>query len=160
MKNDTHLIEAFHRLVAKSMCDWHVPGLAIAVVCGNKIEAKVGACVFVRLYNNADGLTFANWGYGFAKYPDVRVRRDTIFDCASTSKSFTAAAISLLVDDKESYPELHWRTPVSKLLPEFVLQDSYATANVTIEDILSHRSGMPRYIFRLRIFSFRSRCVN
>ena len=156
MKTETHLIEAFHRLVAKSMRDWHVPGLVIAGVCGDRIDAKVGACVFVRLYNTADGPTFAIQGYGFAKYPDVRVRRDTIFDCASTSKSFTAAAISLLVDANENYPELHWRTPVSKLLPDFVLQDSYATANVTIEDILSHRSGMPRYIFRPQTFSLQA----
>lgn len=75
---------------------------------------------------------------------------DTLFDCASTSKSFTAAAISLLVDDNENYPDVQWRTPVSTLVPEFVLKDSHATANVTIEDILSHRSGMPRYI-RCRI---------
>lgn len=77
----------------------------------------------------------------------MKVRADTLFDCASTSKSFTAAAISLLVDDNENYPNVQWRTPVSTLVPEFVLKDSYATANVTIEDILSHRSGMPRYSY-------------
>jgi CubicO group peptidase (beta-lactamase class C family) len=60
------------------------------------------------------------------------------------SKSFTAAAVALLVDDNEKYPELQWTTPVSKLLTEdFVLADPQRTENVTVEDILSHRSGMP-----------------
>jgi len=61
------------------------------------------------------------------------------------SKSFTAAATALLIDDNEKYPDLQWTTPVSKLLPEdFVLVDPQYTDNVTVEDILSHRSGMPR----------------
>ena len=74
------------------------------------------------------------------------MKEDTLFDCASTSKSFTAAAISLLVDDNENHPDVQWRTPVSALMSDFVLQDRHATANVTIEDILSHRSGMPRHV--------------
>lgn len=63
------------------------------------------------------------------------------------SKSFTAAAVALLVDDNEKYPELQWTTPVSKLLTEdFVLADQQHTENVTVEDILSHRSGMPGWV--------------
>lgn len=59
------------------------------------------------------------------------------------TKSFVAAAVSLLVDD-ESYPDVKWSTPVSQLLRnDFVLSDSRYTEMVTIEDILSHRSGLP-----------------
>ncbi|KAF1364492.1 beta-lactamase/transpeptidase-like protein [Lizonia empirigonia] len=73
----------------------------------------------------------------------LAVVQDTLFDCASTSKSFTAACVALLVED-EAYPDVQWRTPVSKILPDdFVLPDPYLTANVTIEDILSHRTGDP-----------------
>ena len=68
---------------------------------------------------------------------------DTVFDWASNSKSITSSAVALLVQDEEKYPDVHWNTPVSKLLPEdFVLEDEYSTKNVTIEDILSHRSGI------------------
>lgn len=82
-------------------------------------------------------------GYGVAHLDGTLCTADTLFDCASTSKSFTAAIIALLVDD-EAYPDVQWRTPVSKLLPnDFVLPDPYLTANVTIEDILSHRTGEP-----------------
>jgi CubicO group peptidase (beta-lactamase class C family) len=50
--------------------------------------------------------------------------------------------VALLVDDEE-YPEVQWTTPVSKILPEdFVLPDPYLTEHVTIEDILSHRTGI------------------
>lgn len=82
-------------------------------------------------------------GYGVANLDDTPCTADTLFDCASTSKSFTAACFALLVDD-EAYPDVQWRTPVSKLLPgDFVCPDPYLTANITIEDILSHRTGEP-----------------
>ena len=58
-----------------------------------------------------------------------------------------AAALSLLVDDlANSSTPLKWNTPVSELIREdFVLPDEYATTHVTLEDILSHRTGMPRH---------------
>lgn len=62
------------------------------------------------------------------------------------SKSFIAAALSLLVED-DNFPEVKWTTPVSQLLrDDFVLSDGRYTEQVTIEDILSHRSGMPEYL--------------
>ena len=62
------------------------------------------------------------------------------------SKAFTAAALSLLVDDNEEYPDVQWNAPVSKLIrDDFVLSDSRYTEEVTVEDILSHRSGLPEY---------------
>ena len=71
-----------------------------------------------------------------------------LFDCASTAKSFTAATVALLVHDRDNFPETKWTTPVSRLLrDDFVLADLQYTENVTIEDILSHRSGMPGYVF-------------
>ena len=56
--------------------------------------------------------------------------------------------MSLLVDDNGKYPEVQWRTPVSHLIrDDFVLEDEYATTHITIEDILSHRTGLPRHDF-------------
>jgi CubicO group peptidase (beta-lactamase class C family) len=61
---------------------------------------------------------------------------------ASTSKSTTAAAVAILVDD-DKFSDVQWSTPVSKLLPDdFVLSDPRLTEEVTIEDILSHRTGL------------------
>ena len=70
----------------------------------------------------------------------------TLFFTGSTTKAFTAAAISLLVDDSINFPEIHWDTLVHTILPtDFVLSDSWATSQMTIVDILSHRTGLPRH---------------
>ncbi|KAF2019814.1 beta-lactamase/transpeptidase-like protein [Aaosphaeria arxii CBS 175.79] len=116
----------FDEQVEELMKEFHVPGISIAIVKKDDIQAK---------------------GYGYAKLSsDDKVTADTLFDCASTSKSFTASAVALLVQDDEKFPDVHWDTPVSKLLPDdFVLADPMYTEHVTIEDILSHRSGMPRH---------------
>lgn len=54
MKTDTHLTEEFDCLVTKCMHDWHVPGLAIAVIREDTVDAKVGACLLVSLCDTAD----------------------------------------------------------------------------------------------------------
>jgi CubicO group peptidase (beta-lactamase class C family) len=54
--------------------------------------------------------------------------------------------MSLLVDDNENYPDVQWTTPISKLIREdFVLENEYWTEHITIEDALSHRTGMARH---------------
>jgi CubicO group peptidase (beta-lactamase class C family) len=51
-----------------------------------------------------------------------------------------------LVADNDKYPHIQWTTPVSQLIPEdFVLADEHATQHTTIEDTLSHRTGLPRH---------------
>ena len=82
-----------------------------------------------------------------AKLPFEKVTPSTLFYPGSTTKSFTAAAVSLLIDDSaNSSNPLTWQTPVSSLIREdFVLPDDYYTSHVTLEDALSHRTGMPRH---------------
>lgn len=59
------------------------------------------------------------------------------------TKAFTATAVSLLVDDNEQFPDVKWTTSVARLIgDDFVLSDS-RTEQVTVEDILSHRTGLP-----------------
>jgi CubicO group peptidase (beta-lactamase class C family) len=70
----------------------------------------------------------------------------TLFYAGSTTKAFTAAIMSLLVEDNENYPQVQWDTPIHQLIPDdFVLENEYATNHTTIEDALSHRSGLPRH---------------
>lgn len=74
------------------------------------------------------------------------VTEHTLFFTGSTTKAFTSAAISLLVDDNIHFPAIHWDTPVHNILPtDFVLNDTWSTSQMTITDILSHRSGLPRH---------------
>ena len=72
---------------------------------------------------------------------------ENLFYTASTTKSFTAAAVSLLIDDSANSSErLSWQVPLVRVIREdFVLADEYASNHVTIEDALSHRTGMPRH---------------
>ncbi len=103
------------------MTDWEAPGLAIAVV-------------------RNDSIIFAK-GYGVREIgkPDP-VTADTVFAIGSTSKAFTVGLLGMLVDEKR----LTWDDRVTKYLPSFELFDSYATRDLTIRDLLTHRSGRPR----------------
>lgn len=84
-------------------------------------------------------------GYGWATINESRVTPDTIFFTGSTTKAFTAAAMSILIDSGNT-TGLGYKTPISSLIPgAFELQDEWATRHVTIEDMLSHRTGMPRH---------------
>ena len=52
----------------------------------------------------------------------------------------------MLIDDKETYPDLDWISSISSLIrDDFVLSDAWATAHITLEDALSHRTGYPSH---------------
>lgn len=52
--------------------------------------------------------------------------------------------MSFLVDDNDKYPHIQWDTPICELIrDDFVLENEYMTTHITIEDALSHRSGLP-----------------
>ncbi len=52
--------------------------------------------------------------------------------------------MSFLVDDNEWFTQIQWDTPINQLIrDDFVLENDYATTHITIEDALSHRSGLP-----------------
>ncbi|KAF2481465.1 beta-lactamase family protein [Neohortaea acidophila] len=118
----------FAQHVDALMQEWHVPGLGIAIVQDDTIFAQ---------------------GFGKANVDPQNpkaITGDTVFDIASCSKQLTAAAVALLVAD-EDFPQVQWDTPVSKLLDDFVLAKPEYTAGVTVEDLVSHRSGLPRHDF-------------
>ncbi|KAK1531725.1 penicillin-binding protein, partial [Colletotrichum paranaense] len=109
--------------------EWHAPGLAVAIVDGNNTWAK---------------------GYGYAVLNSTPVTPHTLYYTGSTTKSFTAAGISLLIDNASAtssvYPGLSWKTPVAHILrDDFVLSDEWATAHITLEDAMSHRTGYPSH---------------
>ncbi|TVY91494.1 Protein flp, partial [Lachnellula willkommii] len=114
----------FAKLVKDTLDLWHVPGVSISVVDGNDTWAE---------------------GYGISAFPSTPVTPETLFFGASTTKAFTAAAVALLISSS-NHTGLSWDTPISSLIrDDFVLPDLYSTAHVTIEDALSHRTGMPAH---------------
>ena len=104
--------------VHSAMAQWKVPGLAVAVV-------KDGQVVLAR-------------GYGVRELgkPD-RVDADTLFNIGSNTKAFTAAALGTLV----AAGKLGWDDEVVKYVPAFRLESPYVTQEITLRDLLSHRSG-------------------
>ena len=86
-----------------------------------------------------DGTLVHARGFGEASLEHgVPITPETVFDLGSTSKQFTAAAIGLLVQDGklEVEQELHeWLGE----LPDF-------GADVTLDHLLHHTSGLPDYI--------------
>lgn len=87
-------------------------------------------------------------GYGFAILPDTPVKPDTLFLGGSTTKAHVAAALAHLIstgDHNAAFPR-GWGTPISSIIrDDFVLQDEWATAHLTLEDAVSHRTGMARH---------------
>jgi CubicO group peptidase (beta-lactamase class C family) len=107
---------------AKAMRDWQVPGFAMAIVKDDKV-------IFAK-------------GYGVRELgKPAPVDERTLFAIASNSKAFTSAALAILVDEGK----LKWDDPVTKYLPEFQLYDPYVTREMTIRDLLSHRSGLATF---------------
>lgn len=111
-------LQGLDAYVQQVMHDWHVPGLAIAVV-------KDGKVVLAR-------------GYGVRELGKPgKVDADTLFGIASNTKAFTAAALGTLV----SAGKLTWDTPVVDVLKDFRLSNAYVTQNLTLRDLLTHRTG-------------------
>lgn len=107
--------------IEQAMTAWQVPGAAIAVV-------KDDSVIYAR-------------GFGVRELgKSDRVDANTIFAIASTTKAFTAALIGMLVDEKR----VSWDDAVALHYPGFRLADPYVTHELTLRDLLSHRSGLPR----------------
>ncbi|KAF3041389.1 hypothetical protein E8E12_009332 [Didymella heteroderae] len=86
-------------------------------------------------------------GFGYSNIESgVRNTPWTLFYGASTTKAFTAAAFAKLIEDRTEAASLSWQTKLRDIDPEnFHLADQNLTNNVTIEDALSHCSGMPSH---------------
>src|SRR5216684_7619351 len=105
--------------VASSMKTFDVPGMAVAIV--------------------KDGKILIAKGYGVRKLGDpTPVDEFSMFGIGSNTKAFTTAALATLIDEGK----LSWDDPVYQRLPGFVMYDPYVSHEMTIRDLLTHRSGM------------------
>jgi CubicO group peptidase (beta-lactamase class C family) len=105
--------------VARAMKTFDVPGIGLAVV-------KDGKVVLAK-------------GYGVRKLGSPEpVDGRTLFGIASNTKVFTAAAIGLLVEEGK----IQWDAPVVRYLPAFQMYDPYVTRELSVRDLLTHRSGL------------------
>ena len=106
-------------LVERVRKEFDVPGIAVAIV--------------------KDGKVVLEKGYGVRRMGQAApVTPDTLFRIASNTKAFTAAALGILVDEGR----IHWNDRVVKLMPGFQMYDPYTTKEMTVTDLLVHRSGL------------------
>lgn len=107
------------KVIEQSMARFDVPGMAVAVV--------------------QDGKVVLAEGFGVRHLEKkTPVNKNTLFGIASNTKAFTSAALAILVDEGK----LSWDDKVIDHIPEFRLYDPYVTREMTIRDLLSHRSGL------------------
>ena len=86
-----------------------------------------------------DGNIVHSKGYGVTSIKTKeKVDENTLFAIASNSKAFTAATLAILVDEGK----LAWNDKVIDYIPEFKMYNPYVTADFTIIDLLTHRSGL------------------
>jgi CubicO group peptidase (beta-lactamase class C family) len=86
-----------------------------------------------------DGKVIVAKGYGIKKLGAAdAVGPDTRFGIASNTKAFTATALGILVEEGK----VQWDAPVIRYLPEFAMYDPFVTREITIRDLLVHRSGL------------------
>lgn len=103
---------------------FEVPGCAVGAIAGDEVALNKG--FGTRLLG-----------------ADVPVSTRTLFPIGSTTKAFTAAAVGALVDDGL----IEWDRPLREYIPGFAMHDPVATERISILDLLSHRSGLPRHEF-------------
>jgi CubicO group peptidase (beta-lactamase class C family) len=98
---------------------FNVPGIALAIVKDGRVVVTTG--YGVRTLGGSD-----------------QVDKQTLFGIASNTKAFTATALAILVEEGK----IEWDAPVIRFLPWFRLSNPYVTQELTIRDLLVHRSGL------------------
>ncbi len=112
----------FDDFVNQALKDWKVPGVAVAVVQGDKV---------IHLK-----------GYGYSDLEKrLPVTPETLFGIGSITKSFTVSMLGMEMDQGK----VDFDKPVRDYLPTFKMYDPVLTEQMTIRDLVTHRSGLPRH---------------
>ncbi len=115
-------IKKIDEFITQAMTDWKMPGFSVAIV-------KNDSVIFAKGY----GVKNIN-----KKDP---VDENTLFVIASCSKAFTTASLATLVDAGK----LKWDDPVTNYLPDFQMYDPWVTREMTVRDLVCHRSGLATF---------------
>ena len=115
-------LEGFDAYMEQLLKDWNTPGIGVGIVVNDKL-------VFAK-------------GYGYRDYENkLPFTPTTLCPIASNSKLFTAVAAGVLVEDGK----LTWDKPVRDSVPTIQFYNDQLNNNVTLRDMLSHRTGVTRH---------------
>lgn len=135
-RNESPNAAALEAAVREGLGFWGVPGAGVAVVHGEE-----------EFYVRGHGVRDLHTG--------EPVTPETLFGIASTTKAFTTAGLAMLMDEGK----LAWDDPVRKHLPWFRLADPLAGAQVTVRDLVTHRTGLARNDMGWTVWDYRGRKV-
>jgi CubicO group peptidase (beta-lactamase class C family) len=112
----------FDAYMAQTLKDWNTPGIGVGIVVNGKL-------VFAK-------------GYGYRDYEKkLPFTPATLQQIASNSKLFTAVAAGMLVEEGK----LTWDKPVRDSVPTIQFYNDQLNNNITLRDMLSHRTGVTRH---------------
>jgi len=115
-------LQGFDAYMEQTLKDWNTPGVGVGIVVGDKL-------VFAK-------------GYGYRDYEKkLPFTAKTMQPIASNSKLFTAVAAGMLVEQGK----LTWDKPIKLSVPEIEFYNDQLNNNVTLRDMLSHRTGVTRH---------------
>jgi CubicO group peptidase (beta-lactamase class C family) len=115
-------LQGFDAYMEQTLKDWNTPGIGVGIVVNDKL-------VFVK-------------GYGYRDYEKkLPFTATTLCQIASNSKLFTAVSAGMLVDEGK----LTWDKPIRESVPTIRFYNDELNNNVTLHDMLSHRTGVTRH---------------
>ena len=118
----TAKLQGFDSYMEQVIKDWNTPGIGVGIVINDKL-------VFAK-------------GYGYRDYEKKQpFTPATLCQIASNTKLFTAVAAGMLVEEGK----LAWDKPVRESVPTIQFYNDQLNNNVTLRDMLSHRTGVTRH---------------
>ncbi|MEX2595563.1 MAG: serine hydrolase [Salibacteraceae bacterium] len=111
--------EDFEAFARETAAKFELPSMAVIIVKDNMVVSS----------------------FGVGNKSEMEPDENTLYAIASLSKAFTSVSIGMLVDEEK----LDWEDKVIDHLPWFKMHDTYVTQNMTIEDLLAHRSGLETF---------------
>ncbi|MBL8126081.1 MAG: serine hydrolase [Chloroflexia bacterium] len=119
------------RLIEDGMTQTGLPGAAVAVVHDDTVVYERG--FGVRELGKPEPIT-----------------PETVFQIASLSKPVSSTLVAAVVGDGQTT----WDATIGSLEPGFALSDPWVSDQVTLRDMLCHRSGLPTYSGDPLVFTF------
>ena len=115
-------LSGFDDYMTKVLTDWNEPGAGVAIVYKDKL-------VYAK-------------GFGYRDYGNkLPVTKNTLFQIASNTKLFTTVAAGLLVEEGI----FKWDEPIKASVPELVFYNDNLNNQVTLRDMLGHKTGISRH---------------
>ncbi|MFT3676991.1 MAG: serine hydrolase [Chitinophagaceae bacterium] len=116
--------------LSRLLKDWHAAGFAVAIVEKNKI-----------VYSK---------GFGYRDYEKkLPVTSNTLFAIGSCTKAFTSSLLGML----EKQERLKLDDKVTDVLPGFHFFNNEMDNTITLRDLMTHRTGMPRHDLSWYLFN-------